>query len=514
VRSTLDNLMKGPAALDKAYKDAIERIDGQLAEDRSLAKRAISWISYAQRPLTSQELCQALAIELGDKQLNEDNVIDIEDVVSVCAGLVLSDEESGVVRLVHYTTHDYFEQSISEWNSTARQEIASICLTYLAFDTFQCGSCSTDAEFEERQRKNAFLDYAVRYWADHVRSVDVTVSNLALALLQDNSLISSMTQIMFVAQYKYEGYSQRFPHATTGLHLSASLGLTSVSGMLLASSLEYSKTNVDAKDSYGRTPLICAAGGGHEAVIKLLLQTGKVDLNAKDRSGRTPLSHAAIRGHEALVRLLLETGKVDVNVKDKYGRTPLLHAAGNGYKDVVQLLVEVARVDVDAKDGSGRTPLSYAAEGGHEAVVQLLIQTGRVDVDTKDGSGRTPLLHAAGRGHEVVVQLLIETGRVDVDVKDKDGRTPLSYAARKGYEAVVRLLVETGIVNVNVKDDDGRTPLIYAAIGGYKAIIQMLVETGNVDFDIEDENGWTPLFHDARGGSKDVVDVLSRNTHR
>jgi hypothetical protein len=46
VLSTLDKLSKGSAALDKAYNEAIKRIDGQLAKDHSLARRALSWISY------------------------------------------------------------------------------------------------------------------------------------------------------------------------------------------------------------------------------------------------------------------------------------------------------------------------------------------------------------------------------------------------------------------------------------------------------------------------------------
>jgi len=45
VLSTLIKLTKGSAALDEAYGEAIKRIDGQLAEDRSLARRALSWIS-------------------------------------------------------------------------------------------------------------------------------------------------------------------------------------------------------------------------------------------------------------------------------------------------------------------------------------------------------------------------------------------------------------------------------------------------------------------------------------
>lgn len=84
----LNKLSKGSAALKEAYSEALRRIDGQLAEDRLLARRALSWISYAQRLLTTKELCYALAIEPGDKALNADNIYDVEDIISVCAGLV------------------------------------------------------------------------------------------------------------------------------------------------------------------------------------------------------------------------------------------------------------------------------------------------------------------------------------------------------------------------------------------------------------------------------------------
>jgi hypothetical protein len=92
VLSTLEKLSKGAAALDEAYRGAIERIEGQLAEDRLLARRTIAWVSYAQRPLASQELCYALAIEPGDTELDGDNVYDVKEIISTCAGLVTVDE--------------------------------------------------------------------------------------------------------------------------------------------------------------------------------------------------------------------------------------------------------------------------------------------------------------------------------------------------------------------------------------------------------------------------------------
>ncbi|KAF4627618.1 hypothetical protein G7Y89_g10540 [Cudoniella acicularis] len=56
-----------------------------------------------------------------------------------------------------------------------------------------------------------------------------------------------------------------------------------------------------------RTLLSWAAGRGHEAVVKLLLETGHVDVESKDKNGQTPLSWAPQGGHEAVVKLLLET---------------------------------------------------------------------------------------------------------------------------------------------------------------------------------------------------------------
>ncbi|KAF1994409.1 hypothetical protein P154DRAFT_527092, partial [Amniculicola lignicola CBS 123094] len=270
VLSTLEKLTKGAAALDEAYRGAIKRIEEQLAEDRSLARRTIAWVSYAQRPLTSQELCHALAIEPGDIELYSDNAYDVEDIISVCAGLVTIDEESNVIRLVHYTTQEYFERIRSDWNPDAQEEIATTCLTYLAFDTFRSGSCPSDEKFEERIRENVLLDYAGRHWAEHVRPVEATISKLALAFLQNPVLVSCCTQLISVGRYKYRGYSQRFPQATTGLHLSARLGLVLLSRLIFTADCEDFPIDVDSKDKYGRTPLSWAAENGHEAVVKLL----------------------------------------------------------------------------------------------------------------------------------------------------------------------------------------------------------------------------------------------------
>jgi ankyrin repeat protein len=109
-------------------------------------------------------------------------------------------------------------------------------------------------------------------------------------------------------------YKERLLDDVLPAHIVAFFGILGIMSYLISTA-----RNLDSKDpGYGRTPLSWAAGNGHEAVVKLLLETGKVDVDSKE---------AAEGGHEAVVKLLLETGKVDVDSKDKYGQTPLSWAA-------------------------------------------------------------------------------------------------------------------------------------------------------------------------------------------
>ncbi|KAH7019508.1 ankyrin repeat protein, partial [Ilyonectria destructans] len=160
VRTTLANLPTGLEAHRYAYKDAMERIEGQNQAQKEQAKQVLSWITCAKRPLLKQELQHALAVEAGNNELDKLNLPEIEDVISVCAGLVTVDKESSIIRLVHNTTQEYFEQMQEKWFPHSETDITKTCVTYLSFKAFDSGFCQTDEEFEERLRSNPFFDYA------------------------------------------------------------------------------------------------------------------------------------------------------------------------------------------------------------------------------------------------------------------------------------------------------------------------------------------------------------------
>jgi ankyrin repeat protein len=472
IRASLKRLSKGSEAYDQAYGEAMERIEDQIADSQKLAKQVLSWITCAKRPLTTAKLRHALAIEIGESEFDEENLPDIEAMVSVCAGLVTVDKESDIIHLVHYTTQEYFERTWISWFPNAQKDITTTYVTYLSFDAFEAGFCLTDKGFETRLQLNALYDYAARNWGYHVRAASAEVKQLILNFLGAKSKVSSSSQAMMAFRLSSDdsGYSQRVPRQMAGVHLAAYFGL--------------------------------------KEIIIALLRNGH-DPNVKDTYGRTPLSWAAWNGQEAVAKLLLAKDCVDPDAKDIYGRTPLSWAVENGHKEVVKLLLAMDGVDPDSKGRYGQTPLSWAAEQGQEAVVELLLAKDGVDPNVKDKYGRTPLSWGAWNGHEKVVKLLLAKNGVDPDFKDtRYGQSPLSWAAEKGHEAVVKLLLTQDSVDSDSKSNGGWTPLSQAAVNGHKAVVELLLAQDEVDPEPKSKGGWTPLSLAARQGHSDVVKLL------
>src|ERR1700722_4229525 len=97
VRAALENL---PEGMDGTYDEAMERVEQQDDRRKQLARRVLSWITYAVRPLSVKELQHALAVMPDTTKLDPEDIIDYEILTSVCAGIVVIDEERDVIGLV------------------------------------------------------------------------------------------------------------------------------------------------------------------------------------------------------------------------------------------------------------------------------------------------------------------------------------------------------------------------------------------------------------------------------
>jgi ankyrin repeat protein len=515
IRTALEKLPSGTKAYDHAYKDAMDRIEGQIADQEELAKQVLSWIICAKRRLTTVELQLALAVEVGNAELDKDNISDLEDMISVCAGLVTIDKKSDIIRLVHYTAQEYFERTQAIWFPNANTDITNKCVTYLLFDDFGSGMCRTDKEFEARLRSNGLYDYAARNWGYHARLSTIQGKGLILDLFEDEAKLSAASQVLH-SSMRYHKFAHNYSQAPPmiGLHLAAYFGLRDTVMTLIEKG-----HHPTVSSAFGMTPLMEAAGHGYKDVVELLLRSGaepNSKATGKYLKGETALSLAAASGHEEISSLLIEYGaEIDSIVTSEIcnGRSPLSLAAGNGQDKMIKLLLD-NHAKLDSKSTSGRTPMSYAAGNGYFTTIKLLIDNGALP-DSKDNHGRTPLSYAAGgerrltKHLETQISLLLEkhTKLHSRTMKDDCRHSPIPYQSEMTREAVVQVLLATGDVDVDSKDNYGQTPLSFAAQNGHEAIVSLLLEKG-ADPAIRDSSGLTPLIHAARGGHRRVVDLL------
>jgi ankyrin repeat protein len=215
---------------------------------------------------------------------------------------------------------------------------------------------------------------------------------------------------------------------------------------------------IDARDRDDFNALMWAAGGGHQAVVELLLEAAgpnpervRAYVNLASRSGRTATRQAASGGHQTVLATLLRAGAVASDSRPC--PSALAEAARKGHLGATEVLLAAgAQVNEwrPCLTGFGG-PLASATGEDHPEVVRALLRAG-ADANQQQGPYRqTPLINAvkgpveydhrsaAERGSDAVavVTALLEAG-AHVDQKDMYGDTALVHAASTRRAEVVR----------------------------------------------------------------------------
>lgn len=300
---------------------------------------------------------------------------------------------------------------------------------------------------------------------------------------------------------------------------------------------------VNARDTFGQTPLHIAAYVGNAPLVDFLLKKG-ADANLADRNGRTPLHLAAWGDHQNVAQLLMARG-AQVNRKDIKGLTPLHLAVTrkeNSGGTARQLILQGAAVN--AVDSDGWTPLFYARSID---TAKLLIDAG-ADVRIKDKEGRTFLhrlvcgnrnpydqatedrdqiyelkgiLPSTGSMEEELMDLFLERG-ISIDDRDIHGATALHYALSfSRMHSIIALIKRKA--NVNARDNMKKTPLHYLAekssgidmfyndSGSNKDSWEMLMDAflkAGADINARDIDGASPVDCAIWRGDNDILALI------
>ncbi|UKZ52901.1 hypothetical protein TrVGV298_006687 [Trichoderma virens] len=328
LRAAVENLPHGPEeeVYGIAYEEQMSRVVNQSKDRWELAEKILVWIICAKRPLDVLELQHLLGVVLGETTLDKDNLPEIDDMVSVCAGLVTIERPSNIIRLAHYTTHEYLDRTRNRWFETERVDIARTCLTYLYNDAPQklLNSFTKVYIFQEHTSIPPGYEYASNFWECHIQEECIPTEEV-VAFLENQLAVQASWN--FRTRLVLEYIDLEF----TGLHLAAWLGLDEAAQILLTEVYP-----IDVYTASGRTPLSYAAEGGHASMIDMLLKNGAhTDLAYNENF---PLVIAAQKGHDTVIKLLLQHG-ADVNSKAG-GHTAVFWAARSGHQEVVKTLLK------------------------------------------------------------------------------------------------------------------------------------------------------------------------------
>ena len=540
LRRALETL---PSKLDETYDEAMRRIQSQNLRQSERAYQVLGWICYTLRPLQVAELQHALSVKAGDTDLDEEGLPDADTIVSVCGGLVTTDRGRSIIRLVHYTTQQYFEQTRGEFFPDVQLKIAETCLTYLDFDGF------LGLSYYEIRARYCFVDYAVNSWSYHARNA--CQKKLEAPILKFLSHPSNSLHCLDFDEWEIPGCYDYDIHPICA---AAAHGLTHITELLLEQDADLIAKVVDEM-----TVLDFAASSGHTETVRLLLDRG-ADINSR-ASAPTSLHWATRNGHESTVKLLLDRG-VEINVKVRQtiknsikhsttrslmsvtifkGITPLHIAVDLKNARIVQLLLDRG-ADLECRNKDEKTPLISAAATGNPAIVRMLLNKGS-DINACSQSGRTALHHAARNVHSSearveTITLLLDHG-ADIDATANDDLTVLHYAIIEGDQAVARVLIDHGAditssgpgklatlnhavqwgqkeivrllidkgAHAGAKDARGKTPLHEAAVYGDEETVQLLIAKGAY-LVFKDTQGRTPLHEAAYYGCKEIVQLL------
>uniref|UniRef100_A0A0B7KI71 Uncharacterized protein n=1 Tax=Bionectria ochroleuca TaxID=29856 RepID=A0A0B7KI71_BIOOC len=435
----LKSLPKGPLTYDEAYGKTIKRIRTQPPPRLRLASQVLTLLACAERPLTIKELGDALAVRLGHSLLDKGDIPRGFIIVTVCMGLVIVEEDSGIIRLVHHTALEYLRDNTACLSSLvnpaipdsvtvfdahknhaawcdAHRYFGTICLSYLSMAVFGGGACHRKAEFTERLQSNPLFHYAAHNWGHHVRQ-SLVLCDEVMSFFREPLKVEASAQLL-EKMLGSEGVWQGYTRQLTPLHLVAYFGIHSAVQLLC-------EAFADVRDSFGRTPLSLAAENGHEAVVRVLVARNDVDPDCRDVRGETPLSLATKKGHEGVVRALLEAGaEVDIEVNN--------HREWNcgGYN--------YHRCDT-------MTPLHLAAKGKHLTIVSLLLNWGAkvnkpsISHTTSRRNIMNPLSYCAGYNFK------IRPSSNSYDVFEISSHTTISTALHFAYhQPMVKKLLEHG----------------------------------------------------------------------
>ncbi|GIJ91436.1 hypothetical protein Asppvi_010401 [Aspergillus pseudoviridinutans] len=536
-----EKLLTIPEALDELYSDIL---GGVTEAERHQTVKLFQWVLFTARPLSAEELRDALSIEK-DMQRNtkirkhaswSDTLPEFErHVKHLSRGLVefqtrnfwelgrrtrilrygpyeaesyQVEEAYREAQFIHQSVADYLlmtflshvehDRNVSQSPVAAGHfQISRSCLRYLTLEEV----------LEEAERRPGKLrirfqlvPYAVRFLLQHIRKVEeqgIAQSDLlSLVQLDRQSNMQRIASVWRVADpdgiYAPRGWP--FVEATA-LHVLVALDSKSAFDEFL----QKDNVQVDGRDAEGNTPLHLAIEEGQQDMALALLNRSIEWQLRQDEGIDQSINATRDRDQERIYH-------VDVNAENNDGETPLTVALTHNTREVIHTLLEAG---ADPKYlGQDSAPIFYAIRNRDAPLLRKLIEKkvkldGAVHFALKEIKDNDNLLK------RFILELL-QAGANTMRLLefDKDNGTYSEDERDDEYEYDD----EDDDYEYDDEDDEYERDdeaILLASRSGQIAIVNLLLLYG-ASATCQNRYGEFPLLVAAKKGHREIVEILLR----
>ena len=322
IRMALQSL---PEGLEQTYEQTLRRIieDG----DADLARPALFWLCFCQRPMTFEELCEAVTIPDDSSDFGEDTHLQLpNDLLEVCGSLIsyTPTTHGNYLTLGHSSVSVYLTSEALRYspvrtfyfdNGSANTIMSRLCLSYLLRPQFRAGYCEELSAWIGRKTRYPLLLYVADNLSNHLHyaNSDGPLRPLLLRLLGSQDF-PHRGNFGALVQAFYKTIRPSQIEKTTALYWASREGLVPLVKMILAVN---GRVHLERKGGRNKsTPLHVASWAGHVDVVRVLLNAG-ASVHATDTGHVNGLFYAMLTGNAEVEQLLRDSGaQLNDDMKD------------------------------------------------------------------------------------------------------------------------------------------------------------------------------------------------------
>ena len=545
IREILENLPEG-------LYDTYTRIFKKIAKTGSKATilKIMMWIVCARRPLSVEELQEAVAFDSHDTSWNADKIPVGDKMIKFCHGLVVRDTENSNVRLAHHTVQQYLVSSpmrLQAGESTASTYFwpelygfrfdptsanvmaGELCATYLCFSDFGTTvGCVHDnqkldlsAAFKDRGpvsipaalglgKRLRWLPY--KFFGAHgkFKMPEIDYSNYLSIRPRERRPSPDFRKKFALLEYVIEYW----PWHTKWVRWSSEPALSRrFWDVVQHDSLAFEFRPWGPNQHFG-------SHGCKGCPVP-----DSDDLEPKDLPSLGLLHWAAETGHVKVFDII-EPPLQEYLKHERHHNETLLIACRHGQVAVVDVLLACG--DFQLFDGRA---IIVACASGNTSLLELLMQAKKPTTGSKyrpefsapfglGTVGSIALYQASSNGHSNIIEILTTSVAEICDsnyIDPTSGLSSLQIAAKNGHLQVVTAICTALLQGQSISteysytadpphDKTGKKALHYAASSGYHDIVGVLIQHTSVNY--QDLQGETALIEASKHGNSIVAKTL------